>query len=82
MAEPELQRKRRVVRRWRESPEETGPELTEDMTGSDLIWTLQRLPFPRRTTTRSRRNSATCLIAIDRHARDYIVGAITKRRGK
>jgi hypothetical protein len=76
MAEPD-----KKTRRWRDPPEDTGQELLEDMTASDLIWTLNRLPFRRSTATRGRPSSPTCLIAIDRHARDYLVEAIAKRRG-
>jgi hypothetical protein len=47
------------------------PELLEDMTRSDLIYVLQCLEF--------RKLDSSCLIRIDRQARDYLVRRLSEQ---
>jgi hypothetical protein len=64
-------------------PTRDAPErLDADMTLSDIIEISKRLPF-RRGTARGRATRPThCVVALDRDVRDYLVSAVTARRGK
>jgi hypothetical protein len=56
-------KRRRVARRWRTAPEETSPELNEDMCPNDIVWVLERL-------------RGRCQITLDSAARDYLVDSV------
>ena len=51
--------------------------LDGDMTASDFVYVLRRLPFPSETTNGRPNRSARCVIRLDRDARDYLVSTIS-----